>query len=422
MAPDLTTHPCFNAEARHRFGRVHLPVAPDCNIQCNFCDRRFSCVNESRPGVTAAVLTPQQALEYLHGALARDDRLKVVGIAGPGDPFANPDATLETLRLVRREFPQMVLCIASNGLAIAPYIPELAELGVSHVTLTINAVDPRIGSSIYAWIRDRRIPYHGLEGAQILLDRQLAAVRELHARNIIVKINTILIPGINEHHVGEIARTVTECGANLLNCIPMVCVPETPFGSRGEVDPRTLAAARAEAEAHLPLMQHCTRCRADAIGLLGEPIPDQVRESLLHAAKQPSGSKDDRPYVAVGTLEGVLVNLHLGEARELHIFAANGGSYELVETRETPQPGGGQLRWDALAERLSDCRAILVSSAGPYPRAVFQQHGIQVHMMEGLIDEGLQAVYHGTEIRAPVRRQHECNAGITCGGSGQGCG
>ena len=33
-------HPCFDEQAHERVGRVHLPVAPRCNIQCFFCERR----------------------------------------------------------------------------------------------------------------------------------------------------------------------------------------------------------------------------------------------------------------------------------------------------------------------------------------------------------------------------------------------
>ena len=47
MPLDRTRHPCFDADARHQFGRVHLPVAPACNVQCNFCDRKYDCPNES---------------------------------------------------------------------------------------------------------------------------------------------------------------------------------------------------------------------------------------------------------------------------------------------------------------------------------------------------------------------------------------
>ncbi len=94
MALDLTRHPCFNADTRHRTARIHLSVAPKCNIQCNYCNRKFDCMNESRPGVTSAVLTPKQALSYLERAIEKMPNIAVVGIAGPGDPFASPDETL----------------------------------------------------------------------------------------------------------------------------------------------------------------------------------------------------------------------------------------------------------------------------------------------------------------------------------------
>jgi nitrogen fixation protein NifB len=72
-------------------------------------------VNESRPGVTTGVLSPDQAMMYLDTVFAQKKNISVVGIAGPGDPFANPEETMETLRLVREKYPDMLLCIASNG-------------------------------------------------------------------------------------------------------------------------------------------------------------------------------------------------------------------------------------------------------------------------------------------------------------------
>ena len=30
---DSSKHPCFSKEAHGKFGRIHLPVAPRCNIQ-----------------------------------------------------------------------------------------------------------------------------------------------------------------------------------------------------------------------------------------------------------------------------------------------------------------------------------------------------------------------------------------------------
>ena len=127
---DLSNHPCFNAKMKGIYGRVHLPVAPRCNIQCNYCDRKYDCVNESRPGVTSAVLKPSQAMIYLDYVLEKVKNISVVGIAGPGDPFANPDETMETLQMVHRQYPEIILCLATNGLGIGPYIDDLAEMNL----------------------------------------------------------------------------------------------------------------------------------------------------------------------------------------------------------------------------------------------------------------------------------------------------
>jgi len=64
-----STHPCFSKEAHHKFGRIHLPVAPACNIQCRYCIREYDCANESRPGITSRVLKPHEALERVEAVL-----------------------------------------------------------------------------------------------------------------------------------------------------------------------------------------------------------------------------------------------------------------------------------------------------------------------------------------------------------------
>lgn len=272
MPLDLARHPCFNEHARKTAARIHLPVAPRCNIQCNYCKHGLDCVNESRPGLTSAVLSPGQAWRYLEEMVQRDPRIAVVGIAGPGDPFANAEATLETLRLVRTRFPQMLLCVASNGLGIAPCVGQLAALGVSHVTLTVNAVDPRIGQAIYAWVRQQPRVYRGPAAAELLLERQLAAVASLKAHGLTVKINSIIIPGVNDTHIPEVARRMAELKADIINCVPLYAVEGTPLADVPAPTAEQTASIREAAARYLPMMAHCTRCRADAVGLLGEPL------------------------------------------------------------------------------------------------------------------------------------------------------
>ncbi|HOK28485.1 MAG TPA: radical SAM protein, partial [Methanomassiliicoccaceae archaeon] len=135
----LDTHPCYNECAHRKFARMHIPIAPRCNIQCNYCDRRYDCSNESRPGVTSEVLTPEEAVEKIRYVLTKVPYLSVIGIAGPGDPLANEE-TFRALELVGKEFPQLTLCLSTNGLALPEKVDRLKELGVRFLTVTMNAV------------------------------------------------------------------------------------------------------------------------------------------------------------------------------------------------------------------------------------------------------------------------------------------
>jgi nitrogen fixation protein NifB len=277
---DFGSHPCFDEEARHKHARIHLPVAPNCNMQCNYCSRQFSCVNESRPGVTCAVFSPQQALEYLREYTRRVSNLSVVGVAGPGDPFANPEKTLEPLRLVKAEFPKLLLCVATNGLNLLPYIEELSAIGASHVTITVNAVDPKIGMRIYEWMRWDGSTHTGLEAAAHLWKQQAESIAHLVKLGVLVKINTVYIPGVNDQHIDEVARSAAQLGADILNILPLYPVPQTAFSDIEEPSTRMLRAARSAALHYLPQMSHCQRCRADAAGLLGEAQSQQQIDLL----------------------------------------------------------------------------------------------------------------------------------------------
>ncbi len=415
-------HPCFNADAKGKFGRVHLPVAPECNIRCNYCNRKYDCVNESRPGVTSSVLGPDQAVVYLGKVLEKMPNISVAGIAGPGDAFANPEVTLESLRLIRKNFPDLILCLASNGLNLNPYVQELADLNVSHVTVTINAIDPEIGAKIYSWVRDGKVILRGLKAAGLLLKRQLEAVKALKAAGVVVKINTIVIPGINDHHVPEVAKKMAELGVDLHNCMTMFPTAGTPFENIPEPSKEQMSIIRSEAEKIIPQMKHCTRCRADAVGLLGDDKSQQFRGCLSDCSKI-ALFNGNRPNVAVATLEGLLVNQHLGEAYKFQIWGQQGEDYSLIEERRAPEPGTGLRRWLELAEMLGDCRAILVSGLGDSPKHVLKEHNIVPIEMEGLIKMGLDAVYKTGNITAlKARRGGGCSKGVACSGSGEGCG
>jgi len=421
---NLENHPCFNKGAHGKFGRVHLPVAPRCNVQCKFCNRKFDCVNESRPGVTSGVLSPEQAMVYLAEVFNRKKNISVVGIAGPGDPFANPEETMETLRMVREEYPEMMLCVATNGLNLLPYVDELAELKVSHVTVTVNAVDPAVGENIYSWVRYNKRALRAGIGAGILLEKQLAGIKALKERNIVVKINSIILPGVNDEHIPTVAEKMAELKVDLMNCVPLHPAPGSTFEKFEEPSRELVEKIRGYAGTLIPQMRHCTRCRADAVGLLGE-APDQSLMNVLTACKEKTAALAKRRIespmrrnVAVASLEGVFVNQHLGEAYQLMVYGEKDGAVTLLGARNTPEPGSGSKRWAELALTFSDCHTLLVSGIGETPKRALAEAGIETVTIEGLIDDAVAAVLRGESLRHMIKRA----VSACSGGGGGGCG
>jgi nitrogen fixation protein NifB len=328
---------------------------------------------------------------------------------------------METLRIVRERHPEMMLCIATNGLDLAEYIDDLAGLNISHVTVTVNAVEPEVGRWIYAWARYRKRMYRGADAAAVILERQMDAITRLKTKGITVKINTVVIPGINDGHVVEIARRMAEMKADIHNCIPLYHVAGTPFAGIAPSAPELMEAVRRKAEPFMPQMNHCARCRADAAGLIGDAPSTEVMNLLKEAAG--SLSSAERRFIAVASMEGLFVNQHLGEAGALWIYGMKDGRIDLVERRPTPPPGGGTERWAALANRIHDCHTVLTSGIGPSPQSVLDRAGIRVVVMEGLAKEGIEAIFSGTEIpKILLRPAGHCGIGQQCTGTGTGCG
>lgn len=258
-------HPCFNKAAHHKVGRMHLPVAPKCNIKCNYCTRKHDCANESRPGVTSRILTPQQALEKVREVVALDQRIKVAGIAGPGDPLANPE-TLETFRLLGREFPDLIKCLSTNGLMLPEKIDELAQVGLDSLTVTVNAVDPEIGAKIYSWVRYHGQTMLGSEAAELLITNQFVGIEKAVDKGITVKVNSVYIPGVNDGQMELIAKRIKELGVTIMNIMPLI--PQADFAHLLPPTKEQLDEIRSSYAPIIKQMEHCRQCRADAVGLL----------------------------------------------------------------------------------------------------------------------------------------------------------
>jgi len=260
-------HPCFSltAEGHAKSGRLHLPVSPACNITCRFCRRDFNR-DEWRPGVARGLVVVDQAVDVVRRALDLCPTISVVGIAGPGDTLCT-DHALRAFGLIHAAFPDLINCLSTNGLLLAEKAEQVVAAGVGTVTVTVNAVDPAIQAEISPTITYRGHRLTGLPAAERLISNQIEGIRRIVALGGIIKVNTVLIPGLNDGHVETVARTVAEAGASMINLIPLL--PGHEFAERPAPTAGQLAQAQAAARRYLTVFSHCSRCRADACGIPG---------------------------------------------------------------------------------------------------------------------------------------------------------
>ena len=420
----IHNHPCYSEGAHHHYARIHVAVAPACNVQCNYCNRKYDCSNESRPGVTSERLTAEEAAKKVMYVGGEVQRLSVLGIAGPGDALANPQKTFETFRLVREKAPDLKLCLSTNGLELPKFVDEMVKYDIDHVTVTINSVDTtgEIGSQIYPWIFYNNKRYYGKEAAKILLERQLEGMRQCVEKGILIKANSVLIPGINDKHLPEVAKKLKEIGVFLHNIMPIISEPE--YGTKFALDGVPSATDREQMEAQeacgmdMKLMQHCRQCRADAVGLIGEDRGQEFTKDVfstmsfdalethydlegrqdaqakieefrffldkanerVRKEKEELSSDGRTLLVAVTTAGEGMINQHFGSVREFLIYEAGDRGIRFIQHRKVDYEycagPDGVNPLEPILEKLKDCKLILTAKIGGCPQDDLKAAGI----------------------------------------------
>ncbi len=414
----IAKHPCYSEEAHHHYARMHVAVAPGCNIQCNYCNRKYDCANESRPGVVSELLSPEEAAHKVLVIAGKIPQMTVLGVAGPGDPLANPEKTFRTFELIAEQAPDIKLCLSTNGLMLPEYVDRIKQLNIDHVTITINMVDPEIGAKIYPWVHYNRKRYKGIEGVRILHEKQMEGLQALKEADILCKVNSVMIPGVNDEHLVEVNKVIRSKGAFLHNIMPLISAPEhgTHFGLTGQrgPTPKELKTVQDQCSGNMKMMRHCRQCRADAVGLLGEDRSQEfskdkflemsseydlekrqevhagiekfrqelkVAKDNLEKPDTASGENNEKILVAVATKGGGLVNQHFGHAKEFQIYEVDGKETRFVGHRKIDhycQTGyGEEASLEKIIEALSDCKGVLIAKIGDCPKEKLQSAGIQ---------------------------------------------
>lgn len=375
---------------------MHLPVAPRCNIQCNYCNRKYDCSNESRPGVTSEVLLPMEAADKVGRVLEKIPELRVIGIAGPGDPLAN-ETTYETVALVRERYPEMTLCISTNGLALPGNAKRLHDLGVRFLTITMNAIDPEVGAKVYGRVVLDGKELKGVDAASALIERQLKGLEECVALGMVVKINVVMIPEVNVDHIPDLVRKVKDMGAYTVNILPLIPVEGTPFEKMDAPTPEMRKALMDSCgELGIKVMRHCKQCRADAIGLLGNDRSAEFACGSCRTAEvRPILLGDLRDAVAIASDDGINVNCGFGNAPSFYVVSLSDGKLLEkidVDTNRSVAGAGHKEHINSIITSLKSPRYVAVSEIGSYPSKLLDELGIRLVVTDSTFEDVLSQI------------------------------
>ena len=188
--------------------------------------------------------------------------------------------------LVRDGFRGPVYCTEPTrdllGLLLPDRIADLDRLGVCNITVTMNAIDPQIGQQIYDYVYYQGKRYEGLEAATLLRDQQLKGIEQAVKLKKIIKVNTVLIPGINDKHVFDIARKIKSMGVFIHNVMPLI--PQYKFANIKPPSPEEKRKIQEELGKIIRQMKHCRQCRSDAIGKLGCDVQQEFQSRTQEQA------------------------------------------------------------------------------------------------------------------------------------------
>ncbi|MCX7920562.1 MAG: nitrogenase cofactor biosynthesis protein NifB [Clostridia bacterium] len=405
IARKTMTHPCYSKGACKN-ARMHIPVAPACNISCNYCNRKFDCVNESRPGVTSEVLTPEEAAKKFVEVKSKINNLKVLGIAGPGDALANFKNTKKSIELIKEIDPDVTFCLSTNGLMLPFHAEELISLGVTHITITINAIDPEIGAKIYKEVNFMGMKLEGVDAAALLIKNQLKGLRYLSSRGVVCKVNIVMIKGINDTHIEEVVKEVKKCGAFISNIMPLIPAKGSAFENLPLTNNKELNELRKKCEIDLKQMYHCKQCRADAIGMLSEDISQEFSQAKCGGGcSEKTKTKDEKAYTfAVATRTGVAIDQHFGHAEEFYIFKYSNSEIKFVEKRLVSKYCTGEehcddedSKIDRIVKAVNGCNAVLVLRIGYRPSKILQDKGIVVVQTCGRVEDAIKTAVKDLE-------------------------
>ncbi len=172
---------------------LRIAVTSECNLRCIYCHREGEVYGRS--GKNEVSLDEILSIVGVGVELGLN-KVKLTG----GEPLLRKDiidlvSSIHSLKDVEE------ISMTTNGVLLSDYAYELAEAGLKRVNVTVNTLN----RSIYSMITGFDLLPRVLDGVKAAIDAGLNPV----------KINMVLLRGMNENEVLDLARYAARVGAVL---------------------------------------------------------------------------------------------------------------------------------------------------------------------------------------------------------------
>lgn len=389
---DVCRHPCFNNYDFHS-AVIHLPVAGEVNVCYRknlFPDASVKncCADDSR-----LLLTPDEALERFIEVRQSLPNLSVAAIAGPGEALADFEAVKNVFLRIRSIHPGMILCLDTNGLMLPVYAAHLVSLGINSLTVNVNTMHPETGGKIYEYINYMGHRYDGIEGANILLQNQMAGISYLTSLGVAIRINIQVIKGINEHEIRDILYFAKECGCKYTNVMPFPASENRENGLEAFHSDQ-LYEERGKYGEIIAQSYFCKPCHPASVETLNTRFPLELSKPA-----EASAEKRQEPSVhvrfAVCSKTGKLTDQHFGLATKFYIYDYLDDAVTFLETRAVeqychgPQEDKDSGKIYRLIHTIEDCNCVICMRIGACPANELKEKNIDTYVTYNLIEDGI---------------------------------
>jgi len=160
---------------------IRVSVTSRCNFRCLYCMPNTPFEWEPRENI----LSYEEMFEFLK--LAIDEGVKKIRITG-GEPLLRKDLD-KFVNMLYSYKPSLDLALTTNGYYLPEYAKKLKEAGLKRVNISLDSLKPEVAAKI---------------AQKDVLEKVLKGIDEAINAGLKVKLNTVVMKGINDGEILDI--------------------------------------------------------------------------------------------------------------------------------------------------------------------------------------------------------------------------